>query len=63
MSNNKNTSNANSGIGFWGALQLIFIALKLCGVIKWGWLWVLSPIWIGTIICVIVIIIYIWLLH
>jgi hypothetical protein len=25
-------------------LTLIFIVLKLCGVIAWSWWWVLSPI-------------------
>ena len=34
------------GIGFTGVLAVAFIVLKLCGVIKWSWLWVLSPIWI-----------------
>jgi len=33
------------GIGFIGGLTLLFIALKLCKVIKWSWLWVLSPLW------------------
>ena len=28
------------------ALTLIFIALKLMGLISWPWLWVLSPIWL-----------------
>lgn len=40
-------SNQNSGIGFTGVLTLIFITLKLCGVISWSWVWVLSPLWIG----------------
>lgn len=34
------------GIGFFGALTLIFIVLKLCNVINWSWLWVLSPLWL-----------------
>ena len=34
------------GLGFAEALTILFIALKLCGVISWSWLWVLSPIWI-----------------
>ena len=34
------------GLGFADALTLLFIALKLCGVIDWKWIWVLSPIWI-----------------
>lgn len=24
-------------------LQILFIALKLCGVIDWSWWWVFSP--------------------
>ena len=35
------------GLGFEDALALLFIALKLCGVINWSWIWVLSPIWIS----------------
>lgn len=31
---------------FLGALTLLFIALKLCSVINWSWLWVLAPLWI-----------------
>lgn len=27
-------------------LAVAFIILKLCGVIQWSWVWVLSPIWI-----------------
>jgi fatty acid desaturase len=37
-------------IGFCGALAILFIALKLCGVIAWSWLWVLSPLWIPVAI-------------
>lgn len=43
-------SNDNSGVGgglsFTGSLALLFIGLKLGGVIDWSWLWVLSPFWI-----------------
>lgn len=43
-----NTSyQVGSGITPMGALGLIFITLKLCGVIDWSWWWVLSPFWIG----------------
>lgn len=40
-------SNRKSGMGFTSVLTLIFITLKLCGVISWSWVWVLSPLWIG----------------
>ena len=39
-------TETRTGLGFAEALALLFIALKLCGVIDWPWLWVLSPIWI-----------------
>jgi hypothetical protein len=45
MSNN--TSSSSGGIGFVGLLTILFIGLKLGGVISWSWLWVLSPIWIS----------------
>ena len=38
--------STNGGIGFLGALTILFIALKLTHVIDWSWWWVLSPIWI-----------------
>ena len=34
------------GPGFASLLTLIFITLKLVGVIAWPWIWVLAPLWI-----------------
>ena len=31
-------------------LFVIFLGLKLTGVITWGWIWVFSPIWIPIIL-------------
>jgi len=39
-------SKSSGGIGFFGLLTIVFITLKLCGVIAWSWWWVLSPFWI-----------------
>lgn len=33
---------------FPGLLLLLFITLKLTGVIAWSWWWVLSPLWISA---------------
>lgn len=55
--------NISSGSGgFLGLLTLIFITLKLCGVITWSWLWILSPLWIplGLMVIVLLILIMIW---
>jgi hypothetical protein len=63
MMNNENKNTANgttSGISFCGLLTIVFIVLKLLGVISWSWLWVLAPLWIPLAIAVgIVIITYI----
>ena len=52
-----NNSNSKSGIGFTGMLTIVFIILKLCGVIDWSWIWVLAPLWIGFVIAIILTII------
>lgn len=49
MSKSNNT-NLSGGIGFTGLLTIVFIVLKLVGVIDWSWLWVLSPIWIDLLV-------------
>ncbi len=52
---NDNKSSGGGGIGFVGLLQIAFIVLRLCGVIKWSWLWVLSPIWISVALIALII--------
>ena len=34
-------------------LFVIFLILKLCGVIAWSWWWVTSPLWIGVALAII----------
>ena len=46
------TTSSSGGIGFSGLLAILFITLKLTGVITWSWLWVLSPIWIPLLIVI-----------
>ena len=55
---NKDTNSG--GIGFTGLLTLLFIGLKLAGVIDWPWLWVLSPLWIGAILLFVLATIMVW---
>ncbi len=45
---------------FMDNLQVLFIGLKLGGVIEWSWIWVLSPIWIMLcfVACVLLVAIY-----
>ena len=57
---NNRSSNNSTRMGILGVLQLIFLVLKLTGLITWSWLVVLIPFWIslGTLaiflICVLI---------
>lgn len=50
-------SSKSGGIGFLGMLTILFIAFKLLNIIDWSWIWVLAPIWIPTVIAIIILVI------
>jgi hypothetical protein len=54
MSNS--SSGGSSGIGFFGALGIMFIGLKLAGFIDWPWWLVLSPLWGGVALWLVIVI-------
>lgn len=56
------TVKSNSNFPILGLLGLIFVTLKLVGVITWPWIWVLSPFWL-PICAIIVITIIVFLLY
>ncbi len=37
---------ASGGVGLLEVLTIVFIVLKLCGLISWSWWLVLMPLWI-----------------
>ena len=47
-------NSPSGGVGFASLLAIAFIVLKLCHVIDWSWWWVLSPLWIGVFLAVVV---------
>ena len=55
MSSNRNSSSG--GLGLCSVLTIVFIVLKLVGVINWSWLLVLCPLWINLILTIIILII------
>ena len=57
-----NKTVVRGGASFTELLTLVFIVLKLTGVISWSWWWVLSPIWIGLglAIAILLIVLVIW---
>lgn len=48
----------SGGVGFLGLLTILFIGLKLGEVINWSWWWVLSPLWLPTLVVIILAIFY-----
>lgn len=50
-------NNGKRSISVLSILGLIFIVLKLCGVITWSWFWVLSPFILVIILAIILLII------
>ena len=48
------TAISNTGLGFFSLLQLVFIVLKLCGVIHWSWIWVFMPTLLPIILVLVV---------
>ena len=52
--NNKN--NNSSGLDVLGVLQIVFLVLKLTGLITWSWVLVLIPLWISLGILALVVV-------
>lgn len=52
--NNKN--NNSSGLWVLGVLQIVFLVLKLTGLITWSWVLVLIPLWISLGILALVVV-------
>ena len=59
MSNN---SSSSTGIGFSGALFIVFLVLKLTKVIDWSWWWITAPLW-GSLALVLLILFILLLIH
>ena len=54
------------GVGFFGLLGIVFIVLKLTGVIAWSWLWVLAPLWMPAafwLVIVLVLLVIRWVVY
>jgi len=44
------------GVGLNVVVFIVFLILKLVGLITWSWVWVTSPIWIGVILGILVLV-------
>jgi hypothetical protein len=44
------SQSKSQGLSLTGTLFVVFLVLKLVGVIDWSWWWVTSPLWIPIVI-------------
>ena len=54
MVESKSTSGGTSIVGLLG---VVFVTLKLCGVIDWSWWWVLAPFWGGIALVLLILVV------
>ena len=40
-----NSSSSGSRIGVFGLMGVMFVGMRIAGVINWPWVWVLAPFW------------------
>ncbi len=48
------SSSSSSGVSTLGLLGVLFVALKLTGVIDWSWWWVTAPFWGGIVLILLI---------
>jgi hypothetical protein len=51
------STNSSSGIGVVGLLGVVFVTLKLCGVLDWSWWWVTAPFWGSAVLILIIVLV------
>ena len=51
---NKTVVKTSQSFPLFTILFLIFMTLKLCGVITWSWIWVTAPIWAPVLIVLVI---------
>ncbi len=54
---NFNAETSRTGLTLLDVLLVVFIVLKLCGVIDWSWMVVLWPLWVQLGLIAIVLIV------
>ena len=50
-----NSTVVTGGIGPVSLLGIVFVVLKLVGVISWSWWWVLAPFWVPLLLTILII--------
>jgi hypothetical protein len=55
--NNTNNNSMGISVGFLELLALLFIGLKLGGIITWNWWYVTMPLWLPAMVVVLILLI------
>lgn len=50
----KSNSSSATGLSIPGIVFIVFLILKLTGLISWSWWWVTSPLWITVALVVVI---------
>lgn len=50
----KNNKSLASSIGACDVLGIAFVVLRLCGIIKWSWVFVTMPFWLPLVIAIVI---------
>lgn len=50
--------DTTKGGRFVGSITMLFIVLKFTGIIHWSWIWIISPLWLITVVAVLAIVFY-----
>ena len=55
---NAKSEVTTGGLSLSTVLFLIFLVLKLCGVITWSWWWVTAPLWGGIALILAILVVF-----
>ena len=51
-------NKGGGGLELLSVLGIVFVVLKLVGIIDWSWIWVLCPFWIEIALFIILYIVF-----
>jgi hypothetical protein len=49
-----NSASSGGNIGIFGMMGVMFIGMKIAGVIAWPWVWVLAPLWAPSAVVIVI---------
>ena len=50
----KTTKSVKKSYSLSTPIFLVFLILKLTGIVNWSWLWITSPLWIPLVMMILV---------